>query len=109
MDLEKYNKLLIETVRSKYKKATSNTINIINSEAETLISMNKIKGKKNRKTNINNEFITIKDHKTNFPYNIKCRLLTPCKSIIGKTGKNILNNIIIKIRIKTNLQQWRNT
>ena len=49
MDVEKYNKLLIETVRSKYKKATSNTINIINSEAETLISMNKIKGKKTGK------------------------------------------------------------
>ena len=73
MDVDMYNKLLFETVTAKYKKAPPNTIDIINSEAETLLSINEVKGKI-RKMNTNNAFITIKDHKSNFPYNIKCRL-----------------------------------
>jgi len=90
-----YNKLLFETVTAKYKKAPPNTIDIINSEAETLLSINEVKGKI-RKMNTNNAFITIKDHKSNFPYNIKCRVLNPCKSSIGKISKCILDRIISK-------------
>ena len=108
MDVEKYNKLLFETVTAKYKKALPNTIDSINSEAESLICTNKIKGKI-RKINTNNAFISIKDHKSNFPYSIKCRLLNPSKTSIGKISKNILDNINSKIRRKSSLQQWKNT
>ena len=62
MDVEKYNKVIFETVTSKYKNAAPNTIDIINSDAETLLYINKNKGKI-RKINTNNAFITIKDHK----------------------------------------------
>ena len=108
MDVEMYNKLLFESVTAKYKKAPPEAINIINSEAQSLISVNEVKGKI-RKMNTNHAFITIKDHKSNFPYKINCRLLNPCKSSIGKLSKCILDKIIPEIKIKTKLQQWKNT
>ena len=90
MDAKKYHKLMFE-----------NTIDTINSEAETMLSINKIKGKI-RKMNTNNAFITVKAHKNNFPCSVKYRLLNPCKSGIGKISKNILDRIIPEIRIKIN-------
>ena len=32
-------------------------------------------------------FITLNDHKPNFPNNIKCRLINPAKSNLGKISK----------------------
>ena len=39
----------------------------------------------------------------------KCRQLNPCISSIGIISKDILDNIIPKVRIKTNLQQRKNS
>ena len=108
MDVDMYKKLSFESVTTKYKKAPPDAINIINSEAETLLSVNEVKGKI-RKMNTNNAFVTIKEHKSNFPYKINCRLLNPCKSSIRKISKCILDRIIPEIKIKTKLQQWKNT
>ena len=38
-------------------------------------------------------FIAIKDHKENFPSNVKCRLINPSKGELGKVSKVILDNI----------------
>ena len=54
-------------------------------------------------------YITIKDHKEDFPNNVKCRLINPAKSNIGKISQQILQDINQKIRDKLNLQQWRST
>ena len=54
-------------------------------------------------------YITIKDHKERFPNDVKCRLINPAKSNIGRISKNILENINRQIRLKYNLNQWRST
>ena len=38
-------------------------------------------------------YITIKDHKDEFPNKIPCRLINPFKSSIGKISKAILDTI----------------
>ena len=34
-----------------------------------------------------NAFVTLKDHKENFPAKMKCRLINPAKSNLGKVSK----------------------
>ena len=66
--------MLFETTTPKYKKATSDIVNNINTEAEEIISKNNIKGKIKKIVN-SKAFITLKDHKENFPYKKSCRLI----------------------------------
>jgi len=54
-------------------------------------------------------YITLKDHKENFPNNPKCRLINPAKSEIGIVSKKLLETIISKVQQKTKCNQWRNT
>ena len=54
-------------------------------------------------------FITLKDHKENFPDKIQCRLLNPAKTNIGKISKKILEDIIHKVRASTLFNQWTKT
>ena len=54
-------------------------------------------------------FITVKDHKKNFPDRIQCRLLNPAKSNLGKISKTILEEAVKEIKSKTSYQQWQNT
>ena len=50
-------------------------------------------------------FVTVKDHKKNFPNSLECRLVNTMKSQIGVILKNILDKITSSIRSKTNLIQ----
>ena len=54
-------------------------------------------------------FININDHKPNFPNNIKCQLINPAKSEVGKISKTLLDQINSAIRSKSNLNQLQNT
>ena len=51
----------------------------------------------------------MKDHKENFENNVKCRLINPAKSEIGKISKKILEKINKTVRESINICQWRNT
>ena len=48
-------------------------------------------------------------HKDNFPNNVKCRLINPAKSNVGKISQQLLQKINSEIRVKLGLQQWRST
>ena len=57
----------------------------------------------------NEAYITIKDHKEDFPNKISCRLINPSKSDIGKISKQILDKINFKIISETKSNQWKNS
>ena len=57
----------------------------------------------------NEAFLIITDHKPNFPNNVSCRLLNPCKSEIGKVSKVYSENINNSIRSSTDSNQWKNS
>ena len=54
-------------------------------------------------------FISIKDHKQNFPSKITCRLINPAKNNIGTISKNILDRVNSNLRQITKSNQWQNT
>ena len=80
----------------------------MSNEAKEIIDTNGIRGKI-PKLEEKQAFITIKDHKSDFPRNIKCRLINPSKTHLAKVSKKILDNYNACIRSKTSVLQWRRT
>lgn len=105
---EEYEKLLSDNVTKTYKKSNRTQVETVNKEAfkitEKLNLLDKV-----QVLNESPAFITIKDHKPNFPNKISCRLLNPCKSNIGKISKNHLETINNEIRKAKQSNQWKNT
>ena len=60
-------------------------------------------------TTKNEAFVTLKDHKSNFGNNPKCRLINPAKSELGRICKAYLDEINTNIRALSHVNQWRNT
>ena len=52
--------------------------------------------------------VAIKDQNEYFPSILKCRLVIPAKSDLGKVNKVVLGKINNKIRGKLNVNQWKN-
>ena len=105
---DEYKKLIDKDVHKNYKKSNLEIEKQINNEAQDLINDNNIKGKI-PKLDKKPAYVTIKDHKENFPRKVTCRLINPTKTHIGKVSKQILDNINNSIRRNTSLTQWKNT
>ena len=105
---EKYYEMLQNNISTAYKKDRQNTKQKINDEA-VIIAENL--GLEKRITTMPEpqSFLSIKDHKENFPDVIKCRLINPAKTEIGKISKQYLENINKTVKEKTKVKQWRNT
>ena len=89
---DQYRKLLRENVTKTYKKSNFNKVLDINNKAKKITEnlpvadrIDKLQGEE--------AYITIKDHKDDFPRRRSCRLINPCKSSIGKISKAILDRI----------------
>ena len=104
LDPKEYDKLLNNNVTKSYKKSNIKTVNEINKEANVLTEKLKINDRVHCIAQ-NEAFTTIKDHKPNFPKNVACRLLNPCKSEIGEISKVYLENTNNSIRGFNNLNQ----
>ena len=108
MSVDDYNKLLTENITSAYRKSDEEVVNSINNEAKSIAKNLKIDDRVQQFSR-RNSYITIKDHKENFPNTIKCRLINPAKSEIGIISKHYLETINKNIRLKSQANQWRNT
>ena len=108
MSVDDYNKLLTENITSAYRKSDEEVVNSINNEAKSIAKNLKIDDRVQQFSR-RNSYITIKDHKENFPNTIKCRLINPAKSEIGIISKHYLETINKSIRLKSQANQWRNT
>ena len=105
---ENYNKLLLDNVTKSYKKVPKTLENNINKEAKK-IAMDLNLARRIQKFMEKNAFITLKDHKDNFPQNTPCRLINPAKTEIGKISKQYLDQINNAIRQTSRYNQWTNT
>ena len=54
-------------------------------------------------------FVTVKDHKDNFPNSLSYRMINSSKPDIGKISRTILDQINQAIINKTKVNQWKNT
>ena len=54
-----------------------------------------------------NCFITVKDHKPDFPSKVNVRVIAPSKSDVGRVSKHLLQRIVQELNIKLKFHQWR--
>ena len=105
MNKEDYEKAMHENITKTYKKTNQSKIKTINKSAKKMANRLDLEGRI-EKVKENESYITIKDHKDDFPHNISCRhwllsqwLLTdnPSKSDIGKINKVIIDKSNTKL------------
>ena len=54
-------------------------------------------------------YVTVKEHKEDFPHKISCRLINPSKTDIGKISKHVLDKVNQKLLSVTEVNQWKNS
>ena len=87
MDSVEYNKLLKDNITQKYELADDKTVQDIETEFNEIASTLNISDRINQIAK-KAAFVTLKDHKENFESRLKCRLINPTKSEIGKLVKS---------------------
>ena len=106
--VHKYKSLLLKNVTTEYKKSDPRDVKAVNYEAAKIAGDLDIANRVDTYIEAGT-FITIKDHKPNFPGKVECRLLNPAKSNLGKISKMFLDKAIIDIKIATQSNQWKNS
>ena len=108
VDFKTYDKLMIDNISSNYKKVDKTIVDDINKEALDLTAELKIADRVEIPPK-KDAYITLKDHKDDFPNKIKCRLINPTKSNIGKISKQMIDKINNKIKENIDIKQLGNT
>ena len=107
MKLDKYKNLLRDNITKTYKTSNGKLRDInfaANKVAEKLSIAERVEEMQETKA-----YITIKDHKDEFPHKIPRRLINPSKSKIGKISKAILDTINKNVVRSTEISQRKNT
>ena len=100
--------MLFENVTQTYQKCDPNEKCKIDQKSAEIAHKLKIDDRVQKFTT-DECFLTIKDHKANFPNSIKCRLINPAKNQLGKVSQHILRTVIDKLTSTLNLNMWKNT
>ena len=84
-----YKKKLLENITEEYKKADEYTLERINIEAATVAKKLEL-DERIEKIKKKSAYVTVKDHKEDFPGRIKFRVINPCNTNIQKnTGRQM--------------------
>ena len=105
---ENCKKYLVENITKTCKKSNKARVNSINKDTKKLDEKLKTADWLERMEE-SEAYITVKDHKENFPHKPSFRLINPSKSELGKVSKRILDNINKYIIEHTKVNQWKNS
>ena len=105
-NVEEYMQEVRNNVTSEYKRASIEKVQESNMKSANIARNLKLDDRMEGHTP-SNCFITIKDHKEDFPSKVSVRLIAPSKSDIGKVSKIIIQKIIHQLNEKLKLNQWR--
>ena len=108
MEKQHYTKLLRENITKTYKKSNKKKISNINFTAKNIIEKSFIDNCL-QKMEESKAYVTVKDHKDEFPNKTPCRLLNSSKSNLENISKAILDKINQHLLASTNINQWKNT
>ena len=108
MDNHAYNDLLKKNVTNDYKKTHSDTVVKTNEKQIEIVTKLDLDDRVFA-TQKREAYITIKDHKDNYLNDTKCRLINPTKPELGKISKKKLAKIVVEVREKAKVNQWKNT
>ena len=103
-----YKKLLHNNITQDYKLDTGNKLADINKDTQKYARALEIEDGMECHSK-SNAFITIKDHKQEFPNSIKCRVINPASNNLGKVSKWILDKVNHACRDVSRVNQWRST
>ena len=108
MSKDDYNKNLVENITKTYKKSNEKKVKNINQETQKIV---KDLGVDDRVEimQTGEVYITVKDHKDDFPNKLTFRLINPSKSDIGKISKKIVEKVNSNLRDICEINQWKNT
>ena len=96
--------MIVENISKEYKKADETELNEVNQKAAEIAKKLNLE-KRMQKFTPGESYVTIKDHKPEFPGKISCRLMNPAKTDVGKLSKIILQEKVAELREK--LQSFR--
>ena len=103
-----YNKYLVNNITEEYKKAGDLAVEGINVEAakfaKELELDDRVEGIAKKAA-----YLTVKDHKEDFPARMKFRVINPAKTNLGKVSKSIVERINAKVKAAIGVNQWINT
>ena len=108
MEKEQYEKLLSENITKDYRKADENHTKNINKKCKRHAVDLNIENRMEKITE-RKAFISIKDHKSNFPNKIQCRLINPARNNLGKVAQQIIRSAVKSIKEKSGLNLWMGT
>ena len=108
MSAADYKQLLHDNITRDYKLDSDNKLASINIDTKNHAKALEIDDRMECHSEAN-AFLTIKDHKEEFPNNIKCRVINPASNNLGKISKRILDKVNTKCREATGVNQWRST
>ena len=103
-----YDKLLTEKITKTYKKTSRTKVNNINYNAKRIAEDLSLEDRV-EKMYESEAYITIKDHKKDFPNKISCRLINSSKLDIGRISKQVLDKINLKLISDTKVNQWKSS
>ena len=108
MDKDTYENHLTNNITKTYKKSDETKIAEIDKAAGQIALK---LGLDNRMERLQNSeaYITVKDHKENFPANPSFRLINPSKTDIDKVSKVLLDKINKELLAKIKVNQWKST
>ena len=108
MEPSDYRKLLQENITRDYKLDNQNKLAEINSDTQKYARILELDDKMECHSE-SNAFSTIKDHMSDFPNSIKCRVINPVSNNLGKVGKRILDDVNNKCMVASGINQWKST
>ena len=97
---DNYNTALHNNITKNYKKTDSDTLNKITATDQQIAHQLELDDCIEQ-TARRDSFITLKDHKPNFPNNPTRRLINPTKPELAIVSQHILEKINKALRIKT--------
>ena len=106
LSAEEYNRLKLNAVTSKYKKASAKIKDNVEKSSVNIVKKAGVLERMS-KNGTNPCFITLKDHKPNFQNNPATRLINPAKNEVGRISKVILDRINLELKEKLKINQWK--
>ena len=103
-----YQRLMHENLTRDYRLDNGNKLSGINNDTRKFARSLEI-GDRMEFHSQANAFLTIKDHKEDFPNTIKCRVINPACNNLGKFSKRVLDEINTKCREVAGVSQWKST
>ena len=108
IDKEDYERYLTNNITKEYRKTSTSKADEINKAAYN-IAQNLNLVERMERLQQSEAYITVKDHKDDFPANPKFRLINPSKTDIGKVSKVILDRMNKEILEKIKVNQWKSS